>query len=357
MKIMTILGTRPEIIRLSRIMSRLDDLCQHVTVHTGQNYHFRLNGLFYQELGLRKPDHFLEMKGTVGAQWSLLFAGCERLLLSEKPDRVLILGDTNSGMAALLAKRMGIPVVHLEAGNRCFNDAVPEEINRRLIDHSSDTLLPYTETGRRNLLAEGIAGNRIFVVGNPIYEAIKFYEHQICSSNILSQLEISRNDYFLATLHRTENVDNRSRLTNFIAAFDQLQRKHKVPVIVSTHPRTREKMASYHISVGNQDVRFLEPFGFFDFIALERSARCVLSDSGTVQEECAIAGVPSVTLRYETERPETLECGSNTLTGDDPLAIQDGVYRSLAGAGLSRVPAEYLLPNVSQTVVQIALGR
>ncbi|MES2790045.1 MAG: UDP-N-acetylglucosamine 2-epimerase (non-hydrolyzing) [Planctomycetota bacterium] len=356
MKIMTVLGTRPEIIRLSRIIERLDQSASHVLVHTGQNSDFRLNGLFFEELGVRAPDHVLNIQGSLGAQWAALFAGCERLFAEEKPDRVLILGDTNSGMVALLAKRLGIPVIHLEAGNRCFNDRVPEEVNRRLIDHASDILMPYTEGSRRNLLAEGIPGKRIFVVGNPILEVISHDESKIADSRILSQLGVTAQDYFLVTLHRAENVDDPLRLRNFLTAFDRLQQKYQRPVIVSTHPRTRDKLLKTGLTMTNEQVRFEPPFGFADFIFLERNASCVLSDSGTVQEECALAGIPSVTLRQETERPETLECGSNTLTGDDPDAILSGVDRSLRGASLGRIPPEYLYPHVSHAVVQIALG-
>ncbi|MES2789458.1 MAG: UDP-N-acetylglucosamine 2-epimerase (non-hydrolyzing) [Planctomycetota bacterium] len=356
MKIMTVLGTRPEIIRLSRIMVRLDQLCSHVIVHTGQNYDFRLNGLFFEELGLRAPDHVLEIKGSLAAQWAALFTECERLLLDEQPDRVLILGDTNSGLVAILAKRMGIPVIHLEAGNRCFNDQVPEEVNRRLIDHASDILLPYTEGGRRNLLSEGIPGNRIYVIGNPIFEVITHYERAISASQILFQLGIAPREYFLVTLHRAENVDDVSRLGNFISALDRLQQRYQLPVIVSTHPRTRDKMRNFGIEPRSVQVQFHPPFGFFDFVFLERHARCVLSDSGTVQEECALANVPSVTLRRETERPETLECGCNTLTGDDPESILNGIERCLHERCQNRIPMEYLYPQVSHSVAQIALG-
>lgn len=356
MKIMTVLGTRPEIIRLSRVMERLDQSCTQIIVHTGQNYDYRLNGLFFEELGLRRPDHVLEVQGSLGSQWASLFTGCEQLLVSEKPDRVVVLGDTNSGMVALLAKRMAIPVVHLEAGNRCFNDRVPEEVNRRLIDHSSDILLPYTEGGRRNLLNEGIPGNRIFVVGNPIFEVISHYEDAIRASSVLSSLDLTAQRYFLVTIHRAENVDDVSRLRNFTRAFDRLQKQYQLPVVVSTHPRTRDRLMTFGIKLPDKRVQFHPPFGFFDFVTLERNAHCVLSDSGTVQEECALARVPSVTLRRETERPETLECGSNSLTGDDPDSILRGVERALQGRNQARVPTEYLYAQVSHTVAQIALG-
>ena len=356
MKVMTVLGTRPEIIRLSRIIPLLDASCSHVLVHSGQNHDRQLRDVFFEELGVRQPDHPLNIRGTVGAQLSELFATGEQLLHSEKPDRLLVLGDTNTGLIAILAKRMGVPVVHMEAGNRCFNDEVPEEVNRRLIDHASDVLLPYTEGGRRNLIAEGISPRRVFVTGNPIHEVIAHYESAIRASPILERLNLAAGQYFLATLHRAENVDSPERLRNFLSAFEQLGRLHRLPVVVSTHPRTRDRISKLGELHSPERVQFHSPFGFFDFLHLERHAKCVLSDSGTVQEECAILGVPSVTLRHETERPETLECGSNTLTGDDPQAILAAVERSLRGPRSHRVPPEYNWPAVSQAVVQITLG-
>jgi len=357
MKMMTILGTRPEIIRLSRVMNRLDQCCTQVVVHTGQNYDHRLNGLFFEELQLRPVDHVLNSRGTLAQQLSEIFVSCEKLLRTEKPDRVLLLGDTNTGLVAILAKRMGIPVIHMEAGNRCGNDRVPEEVNRRLIDHASDLLLPYTEVSRRNLLAEGIPAQRIFVTGNPIYEVIQHYEPRIRSSSVLTRIGIAVQGYFLVTLHRAENVDDPMRLKHFVTAFELLQQEFSLPVIVSTHPRMRSRMQEFAIDCPNAHVQFCEPFGFFDFIHLERHARCVLSDSGTVQEECALAGVPNVTLRNETERPETIECGSSTLTGDEPETILQAVQRTLSNCSPRRIPPEYLSPNVSHVVTQIALGQ
>lgn len=357
MKIVTVFGTRPEIIRLSRVMACLDQCCTHVMIHTGQNDDYRLNGLFFEELKLRSPNHVLNARGSLAQQLAEIFVGCEQLFAAEKPDRILLLGDTNSGLTALLAKRMGIPVIHMEAGNRCFNDRVPEEVNRRVIDHASDLLLPYTEGSRRNLLSEGIPEHRIFVTGNPISEVIRHYDSDIHSSSILSRMGVNAEKYFLATLHRAENVDDPRRLKNFVAAFHLLHREFNLPIIVSTHPRTKSRLSEFGMDYSGDHVRFCPPFGFFDFLHLERHARCVLSDSGTVQEECAIAGVPSVTLRNETERPETLECGAGTLTGDVPEDILQAVYRTLLHQSSHRVPPEYLFPNVSQVVTQLALGR
>lgn len=356
MKIMTFLGTRPEIIRLSLVIKKLDGMCDQVLVHTGQNYDINLNEVFFQQLGVRKPDHYFGARGSFGEQISTILIHSERVMLEEKPDRFLVLGDTNSGLAAIMAKRLRIPVYHMEAGNRCFDDRVPEEVNRRIIDHSSDVLMPYTERSRQNLLREGIPSERIHVTGNPIYEVIQHYGPQISQSDILTRLELESGKYFLVTMHREENVDIESRLKGITTALDRLQREHKIPVVVSTHPRTRLRMDSFGIKLDNLKVRFLEPFGFFDFIALERNAFCVLSDSGTVQEECCIFRVANVTIRDVTERPETIECGSNILSGVDPEMIIRCVRTVLDQEPQWTVPPEYLESHVSTTVVKIVLS-
>ena len=356
MKIMTVLGTRPEIIRLSRVMERLDELCQHTIVHTGQNFDPQLRDVFFHELKLRSPDLHLTAQGSFGQQLSTLLPEMEKLFTKEKPDRLLILGDTNSGLAAIIAKRIGIPVFHMEAGNRCFDDRVPEEVNRRIIDHSCDVWLPYTERSRQNLLREGIAGNRIFVTGNPIYEVIKHYEQDIHQSTILSQLELTEKNYFLVTMHRAENVDVEQRLRDTIQGLEQLSNQYKAPVIISTHPRTRIRMENFGIKNSNAQLRFLPPFGFIDFVTLEKNALCVLSDSGTVQEECAIFQVPSITIRDTTERPETLEYGCSMLSGTGPSTISLCVKNVLERKGKGTPPPEYVLDHVSETVVNLLLG-
>ena len=356
MKILTILGTRPEIIRLCRIIPKLDTLCDQVLVHTGQNYDFNLNDIFFQQLGVREPDYYLGAKGSFGEQVGTILAQSERVMLKEKPDRFLVLGDTNSGLATIMAKRLGIPVYHMEAGNRCYDDRVPEEVNRRIIDHSSDVLLPYTERSRQNLLREGIPGERIYVTGNPIYEVIRHYDPQIRQSMILADLALPAGGYFLVTMHRAENVDVEGRLRGLTTALDRLQREYGVPVIVSTHPHTRARMQGFGVALNNDQIRFLPPFGFFEFITLERNALCVLSDSGTVQEECAIFGVANVTIRDVTERPETLECGSNILSGADPDTVVHCVHTVLGLKGKWIAPREYLVENVSDTVIKILLG-
>lgn len=354
MKVMTVLGTRPEIIRLSLIIEKLDAAGNHVLVHTGQNFDPTISDVFFDELQVRHPDDYLGVRGETPAdQIGQILKGCERVFADEKPDRLLILGDTNSGLCAIIAKRMGIPVFHMEAGNRCYDDRVPEEVNRRLIDHSSDVLMPYTERSRENLLREGIPGERVFVTGNPIFEVIEHYRDTIAQSTVLESLELAPGSYFLVTMHRAENVDVAGRLRNLIAALMRLNEIHGIPVVVSTHPRTRDRMTSGGIGVSERDVRLSDPFGFFDFITLERNARCVLTDSGTVQEECAIFGVPNVTLRDVTERRETLECGSNILSGADPDTIVSCVANALSLKAGWRAPPEYLAPTVSDTVLRL----
>lgn len=355
MKVLTILGTRPEIIRLCVIIEKLDRLCDHVVVHTGQNYDASLNSVFFEELGVRAPNHLLGARGTFGQQIGTILSGIEQVLIDERPDRFLVLGDTNSSLAAIMAKRLSIPAYHMEAGNRCYDDRVPEEVNRRIIDHSSDVLMPYTERSRQNLLREGISGERIFVTGNPIFEVIERFSPDIARSQVLARLGLTPGRYFLVTCHRAENVDVEARLRSIAGALDHLQAEYGIPVVVSTHPRTTARLQAFGVGASDQ-VRFLEPFGFFDFIALEKQAHCVLSDSGTVQEECAIFGVPNVTVRDVTERPETLECGSNMLSGAETDTIVRCVRSVLALKGTWNPPPEYVVPRVSDTVIKILLG-
>jgi UDP-N-acetylglucosamine 2-epimerase (non-hydrolysing) len=353
MKILTILGTRPEIIRLSRIIEKLDALGKQVLVHTGQNFDANLSDIIFEQLGLRPPDHHLGARGSFGEQLAVILSKTETILKAEKPDRFLVLGDTNSSLAAVVAKRLHIPVYHMEAGNRCFDDRVPEEVNRRVIDHSSDVLLPYTERARMNLLREGIPGERIHVTGNPIREIIESHRPKVAKSNALAGLNLRPKRYFLATIHREENVDVPDRLKSLVDALRRVQKKYALPVIVSTHPRTRLRLDESRLRSTNKEIRFLPPFGFFEFIALEEKALCVLSDSGTVQEECCIFRVPNVTLRDVTERPETVECGSNMLGGADPGSVLKCVQTMLGRDPDWRIPPEYLVRNVSDTVAKI----
>jgi UDP-N-acetylglucosamine 2-epimerase (non-hydrolysing) len=354
---MTVLGTRPEIIRLSAVIPLLDAYAEHILVHTGQNYDPRLSRIFFDELEVRTPDVFLgvESSGFAG-QIGQILERCHALFLEHRPDRLLVLGDTNSGLAALIARRLGIPVYHMEAGNRCYDDRVPEEVNRRVIDHSSTVLLPYTERSRHNLLAEGIPGNRIYVTGNPIKQVIDRFAPQIAASRALEEYSVKARQYFLVTAHRSENVDRGDRLKSLIEGLESLCREYDFPVLYPLHPRTRSRAEAVGIDLSGSSIRFVDPLGLFDFVRLEQNAFCILSDSGTVQEEACLFGVPNVTLREVTERPETLECGSNTLCGIEPTAIA-GAVRLVTGQSRKwQPPREYLETCVAETVCRIVLG-
>lgn len=358
MKVMTILGTRPEIIRLSRVIPILDGLCEHVVVHTGQNYDRTLNDIFFEELQLRLPDYILSCKSdSLMEQVGTILTECEKVIIKEKPDRLLILGDTNSALSAIVAKRMGIPVFHMEAGNRCYDDRVPEEVNRRIIDHCSDILLPYTERSRANLIREGIAGERVYVTGNPILEVLEYYGSEIDRSTVLQDMGLESGRYFLVTLHRAENVDIEERLSKFIKAFQSLYTEYTLPLVCSLHPRTRSQLAKQGKSVEGLGIRSTEPLGLFAFVHLEKNAFCVLSDSGTVQEECCIYKIPNITLRDVTERPETVEVGSNLIAGCEPDSILRAVKTAVHRPCSWEPPAEYLVKQVSSTVARIVLGK
>ncbi|HKY22392.1 MAG TPA: UDP-N-acetylglucosamine 2-epimerase (non-hydrolyzing) [Vicinamibacterales bacterium] len=356
MKVVTVFGTRPEIIRLSRVIPLLDQFAEHQLVHTGQNYDPQLSDVFFKDLGVRAPDVHLDVGHAPGfaAQAAAILEKTGELLAREKPDRLLILGDTNSGLSAIVAARLGIPVFHMEAGNRCYDDRVPEEINRRIIDHTSTVLMPYTQRSKDNLVREGIERERIFVTGNPIFEVLRGYEQAIEASDVMTRLGVAPRGYLLATVHRAENVDQGPRLEQLLTGLSAAGRDCDVDVLVSLHPRTADRMRQCGLSGGS--LRLLNPLGFFDFVKLEKNARAVLSDSGTVQEECAIYGVPNVTIRDVTERAETIECGSNVLSG----AAADDVRRALAVAlGTESdwtAPPEYTVPRVSRTVAKIVLG-
>jgi UDP-N-acetylglucosamine 2-epimerase (non-hydrolysing) len=357
MKVMTVVGTRPEIIRLSRVIPLLDKWCDHLLVHTGQNFDDRLSGLFFRELDLREPDLHMGARGRSFAdQVGQIFTRSEELFLEHHPDRLLVLGDTNSGLTALVARRLGIPVYHLEAGNRCFDDRVPEEVNRRVIDHSSSVLMPYTERSRANLLREGIAGDRIYVTGNPIKEVIDHYADGIAASRALETFGVAPERFFLVTMHRAENVDVEPRLRVLVDALATLHARHGFPVICSFHPRTRAMVEKFGVDVMRAGLRFVEPLGFFDFLRLEREAFCLITDSGTVQEEACILGIPNVTIRDVTERAETIECGSNVLASCDTKLLLKLVDFVTERRGGWRPPAEYLAERVADTVARIVLG-
>ncbi len=357
MKIMTILGTRPEIIRLSMIMKKLDQYCDHILVHTGQNFDDNLSTLFFTDLQLREPNYCLGIKGdTFGEQIGKIFIETERVILKEKPDRVLILGDTNSGLSAIVAKRMGIPVFHMEAGNRCFDNRVPEEVNRRIIDHCSTIFLPYTHRSKENLINEGIANETIYVIGNPIFEVIEHYAKKIESSKILGELNVQPQKYFLVTMHRAENVDDKNRFKSLLAGLNEISRKYMIPVICSLHPRAKSKMEQFNLKKSNKNIHFVVPLGFFDFVALEKNALCIITDSGTVQEECCIFKVRNITIRDVTERPETIESGSNMLASISPDLMLKAVDIVLNEKHQWEPPAEYLERDVSSKVIKIILG-
>lgn len=339
MKVVTICGTRPEWIRLSRIIPKLDSHCDHVLVDTGQNYDPNLRDIFLTELGIREPDYRLGASGSFGDQLGIIASKLEKVLLDESPDAFLVLGDTNSSLGAIIAKRLGIRVFHMEAGNRCFDERVPEEVNRRIIDHCSDVLMPYTERSRQNLLDEGIHSSKIFVTGNPIKEVMDHYYEE----SMVEPFE-----HYLVTLHRQENVDDPERLAKFIKALNRLDKR----VIWPVHPRTRKHLTNHKLG---SKIELKDPIGFINFIWLEKTAFCVLTDSGTVQEECAIFAVPVVTLRDTTERPETVEVGSNFIAGCEPEAIHRGI-EVVTTARVRRTPPEYLVDNVSDTVVNLVLG-
>lgn len=355
MRVMTVLGTRPEIIRLRCVIDVLDASCDHVLVHTGQNFDERLSRLFFDELALREPDVHLGVRGVGFAQQvGRILESVGALLEERRPDALLVLGDTNSGLSAVLAKRMGIPVFHMEAGNRCYDDRVPEEVNRRVIDHSSSVLMPYTYRSADNLVQEGIERRRVFVTGNPIKEVLDRFAETIACSSVLDDLGLEAGSFILATVHRAETVDVEERLRSLAAALEQAVARYGMPVVCSLHPRTADRMRRFGVSA--DAVRFVDPLGLFDFVSLEKAAFCVLSDSGTVQEECCIFGVPTVTLRDVTERPETIECGSNILSGvlpDDVLRCIDVAVRRRGGW---TPPAEYLVDNVAETVARIIVG-
>lgn len=357
MKIMTILGTRPEIIRLCLVIRRLDELCDQVLVNTGQNYDANLSDVFFAELGVRAPDHELGARGSFGEQIGTILTGAERVMRAEKPDRFLVLGDTNSSLAAIMAKRLRIPVYHMEAGNRGYDDRVPEEVNRRIIDHSSTILLPYTERSKENLLREGIAADHIYVTGNPIFEVLNHFGAEISASDVHARLGVAPHDYFLATLHRAETVDLDDRLMSVVEALRAIHAKYGLPILWSVHPHTRRRLTELGIDPDQiEGVSCLEPLGLFAFVALEKAARGVLTDSGTVQEECSIFGIPSVTLRDVTERPETIEAGSNMLAGVRTDDILRAVAVVLSSEPAWQPPAGYLDRDVSATVVKIILS-
>lgn len=364
LKLMTILGTRPEIIRLSRVLARLDQFTEHVLVHTGQNYDPALNQVFFDDLGLRGPDHYLDCGGgTLGETIGKILTESERVIASERPDAVLVLGDTNSALAAIIARRMKVPIYHMEAGNRSFDRNVPEETNRKLVDHIADFNLVYTEHARRHLLGEGLSNRRIYLTGSPMREVLNYYRTQIDASDILTHLDLVAQGYFIVSLHREENVDNLARLTSLVETLNTLARQYDKPVIVSTHPRTRLRLDHLDGVTMDGRVRYMPPFGFHDYNHLQMHAYCAISDSGTIAEEASMLGFPAITPRDSIERPEAMDSGSIIVTGLIPAAILDGVaaatacFAERATVGMPQpVPPDYMITNTSERVVNLILG-
>lgn len=362
MKVMTVLGTRPEIIRLSRVMAALDQMVDHKIVHTGQNYDYELNDVFFEELGVRRPDHFLNVDtSSLGRSLGEILIKTEQVLLEEKPDAVLVLGDTNSAIATLMAKRMKIPTYHMEAGNRCFDANVPEEINRKMVDHLADFNLVYTEHARRHLISEGLSHRFIYLTGSPMREVLEQILPRIEQSEVLETLELEAGKYFIVSVHREENVDSRSNLREVVEALQALHERYGYPVVVSTHPRTRNRLEKLGLAEDSEAIRFLKPFGFLDYNHLQMHAFCAISDSGTISEEASILGFPAVTMRRSIERPEALDTGAIALTGLDKEVLVDGVRIATASrevfSGAEReIPEEYQVRNTSERVVRLITG-
>lgn len=363
LKVHTILGTRPEIIRLARVLARLDDYTDHKIVHTGQNWDHALNEVFFDDLGLRRPDYFLGTGGgTLGETLGKILIETEKVLLADRPDAVLILGDTNSAISAIIARRLKIPVYHMEAGNRSFDRNVPEETNRKLVDHIADFNLVYTEHARRHLLSEGIAHRRIYLTGSPMREVLEHYRDRIEASDVLDRLGLSRREYFIISLHREENVDNRARLTALVETLNEIAERYDYPVILSTHPRTRKRLDDLGLEFHHK-VQDAKPFGFHDYNNLQMNAFCAISDSGTIAEEASLLEFPAITPRDAIERPEGVDVGCLIMTGLDRDTILGGIeaitqaFSEREGAGTPHpVPSDYCIPNTSERVVNLILG-
>lgn len=363
LRVMTILGTRPEIIRLSRVMDRLDRYTDHLIVHTGQNWDYELNQIFFEDLGVRSPDHFLGVGGgSLGETLGGILTETEEVLIKERPDAVLVLGDTNSAISAIMARRMKIPVYHMEAGNRSFDRNVPEETNRRLVDHIADFNLVYTEHARRHLLSEGLEHRRINLTGSPMREVLEHYRARIEASDVIDRLGLKRREYFIVSLHREENVDSPERLIALVDTLNAIAEHYGFPVVVSTHPRTRKRLdalgATFHDKV--QDAK---PFGFHDYNSLQMNAFCAISDSGTIAEESSILGFPAITPRDAIERPEGIDVGCLIMTGLDRNTIMGSItavtqaFAEREAAGRPHpVPADYCIENTSERVVNLILG-
>ena len=361
LKVMTIVGTRPEVIKLSRVIAELDRRLTHVLVHTGQNYDYELNQVFFDELGIRKPNHFLECAGETAAETiGNVIIRSDRILAKEKPDALLLLGDTNSCLAVIAAKRRKIPVFHMEAGNRCFDERVPEEINRRLVDHAADINLPYTEHARRYLLAEGLNPETVIKTGSPMCEVLQHYGPRIHRSRILRTLGLAPGRYFVVSAHREENVDDPRNLRGLLDSLDAVAKRYGRKIIFSTHPRMRARLAGTKRSRRHAKIVFLKPLGFLDYIKLQMNAYCVLSDSGTLTEESSILGFPAVMIRQAHERPEGMDETTVIMADLRPARVLDAIDLAVAHyAGRKkpfRIVDDYTASNVSQKVIRVILS-
>lgn len=361
LKVMTFVGTRPEIIRLSRTMVRLDEFLNQVIVHTGQNYDYELNEVFFKDLELRKPDHFLNVDtSSLEASVGDIIKKSGEIIRKENPDAILVLGDTNSCLAAYMAKRLHIPVFHMEAGNRCFDFKVPEEVNRRIIDHISDFNLVYTEHARRHLISEGLPHRRIYLTGSPMKEVLDFYMPKIKKSSALETLSLTPKKYFLVSTHREENVDNPDNLNKILLVLNKLAEDYGFPVIVSTHPRTRNRLEKITGMKMNPLIQFLKPFGFVDYIYLQMNALCTVSDSGTISEESSILNFPAISLRQSMERPEAQDAGTIILTGFDSDIVLNSINLVIKEfeetGGYTRIAEDYTIDNTSWRVLKLISG-
>ncbi len=360
LKVVTIIGTRPEIIRLSRTMALLDEHVIQIIVHTGQNYDYELNEIFFKDLELRKPDYFLNVNvSSLEASVGDIIKKSGEILRKEKPDALLVLGDTNSCLAAYMAKRLHIPIFHMEAGNRCFDFNVPEEVNRRVVDHISDFNLVYTEHARRHLLSEGLPHRRIYLTGSPMFEVLDYYKPRILASKITDSLKLKAESYFLVSTHREENVDNPANLENILNILNLLAQKYNLPIIVSTHPRTRKRIEDLSHKKTDKLISFLKPFGFIDFVNLQMNALCTISDSGTISEESAILKFSAISLRNSMERPEAQDAGTIILTGFKPnnvLASIDLAIKEHDSNNIKIIPSEYQVTYTSWRVLKLILG-
>jgi UDP-N-acetylglucosamine 2-epimerase (non-hydrolysing) len=358
-KVMTIVGTRPEIIRLSRVIAVLEQVTDHVLVHTGQNYDYELNGIFFKELGVPKPRHFLKAAGHTPAETiGNTIARADVVLEKEKPEAVLVLGDTNSCLAVIPAKRRHIPIFHMEAGNRCFDMRVPEEINRRIVDHVSDINLCYSEHARRYLLAEGLPREQVMKTGSPMKEVLDYHRASIAASDVHSRLGLEKGRYFTVSIHREENVDDAAHLTSLMAALDALATKYRLPLIFSVHPRTRKRLEAGRHKL-HKLIQPMPPLGFFDYLALQKDAFCVVSDSGTITEESSILGFPAITVRQAHERPEGMDEGAVIMSGLSARRILQAAEMTLAQFkqfGPCRLPDDYNVAQVSWKVAKIILS-